>query len=124
MIKKFSAIIVLLILALPSVLAFERVQVRDTNVFLDTTVNETLITNFLEQFDLSRINAIYFLNKEYRLAGQFSSFGYWGQIFIYDMQAEDRFWQGTFCLEYGHSVGWNTYRDMSEDFATDYCTVK
>lgn len=106
--------------------AFERVKIDDTFIVLDNNLPKKEIIEYVSDYDLSRINSIYFLNIVNPVNdGWYHWFGYWSQIFIYNMQRENRDWKSDFYHEHAHHIGHTQYNnDMSEKFAYYYCFDK
>lgn len=123
MVNKLLIGICILFLIIFNAHAFEKTKIKNIFVYTDENLNKKEIINFISNFNLERINTIYFLNRIDNINnGEFVSFGYWNQIFIYNMHlGENRDWRNTFCHEYIHYTTWITFRYTSEESAIKYC---
>ena len=111
-----------------NVFAFNEYKINKTFIKIDYKLNDSEILDFVDNFDLTKLNSIYFLNVDRCYNRELVNGLYYynfKQIVIYRMSKNINIrgdsWRETFCHEYGHHIGWTKYRDLSERFAYYYC---
>ncbi len=98
------------------------INVSAYNIFIDEGLDDTKIKEFVLQKDLDMVNKVVFLRLNHYNNGWFQPFGYWNQIFIYNMPRDD--WRITFMHEVGHNYCWNNFRDLTEECAEKFRVYK
>ena len=119
------------------VFAFNNYKINNTFIKIDYKLNDSEILDFVDNFDLTNLNSIYFLNMDKFYTTNYDNGGYYQgiingiyypnfkQIVIYRMnkpiEIRGDTWRETFCHEYGHYIGLTKYKDLSEKFAYYHC---